>query len=108
MPPASSGIKRFGDLEIDLSGHIVQLRGVEVRLSPTEFALLEQLVTHVGKVLPHRILLQRVWGSEYGGEAEYLRVYINRLRQKLEPDPAQPRYLLTASGVGYRFVAPQS
>src|SRR5947209_6048595 len=108
MPPASSGIKRFGDLEIDLSGHVVQLRGVEVRLSPTEFALLEQLVTHVGKVLPHRILLQRVWGSEYGGEAEYLRVYINRLRQKLEPNPAQPRYLLTASGVGYRFVAPQS
>jgi two-component system, OmpR family, KDP operon response regulator KdpE len=108
MPPASTGIKRFGDLEIDLSGHIVRLRGVEVRLSPTEFALLEQLVTHVGKVLPHRILLQRVWGSEYGGEAEYLRVYINRLRQKLEPDPARPRYLLTASGVGYRFVAPQS
>ena len=108
IPPASSGIKRFGDLEIDLSGHIVQLRGVEVRLSPTELSLLEQLVTHVGKVLPHRTLLQRVWGSEYGGEAEYLRVYINRLRQKLEPDPAQPRYLLTAAGVGYRFVAPQS
>ena len=108
MPPVGSGSKRFGDLEIDLSGHIVHLRGVEVRFSPIEFALLEQLVTHVGKVLPHRILLQRVWGSEYGGEAEYLRVYINRLRQKLESNPAQPRYLLTACGVGYRFVAPQS
>jgi two-component system KDP operon response regulator KdpE len=104
MPPAS-GIKRFGDLEIDLSGHIVRLRGAEVRLSPIEFSLLEQLVTHAGKVLSHRMLLQRVWGPEYGGEAEYLRVYINRLRQKLEPDPAHPRYFLTEPGVGYRFVA---
>ncbi len=105
VPPAS-GVKRYGDLEIDLSGHIVRLQGVEVRLSPIEFSLLEQLVTHAGKVLSHRMLLQRIWGPEYGGEAEYLRVYINRLRQKLEPDPAHPRYLLTEPGVGYRFVAP--
>jgi two-component system KDP operon response regulator KdpE len=96
--------KRFGDLEIDLPGHVVRLRGEEVRLSPTEFAVLEQLVTHAGKVLTHRMLLQRIWGPEYGGEAEYLRVYINRLRQKLETDPAHPRYLLTEPGVGYRFV----
>jgi two-component system, OmpR family, KDP operon response regulator KdpE len=105
MPP-TGGIKHFGDLEIDLSGHIVRLRGVEVRLSPIEFSFLEQLIIHAGKVLTHRILLQRIWGPEYGGEAEYLRVYINRLRQKLEPDPANPRYLLTEPGVGYRFVAP--
>ncbi len=105
VPPAS-GVKRFGDLEIDLSSHIVRLQGVEVRLSPIEFSLLEQLVTHAGKVLSHRMLLQRIWGPEYGGEAEYLRVYINRLRQKLEHDPAHPRYLLTEPGVGYRFVAP--
>lgn len=105
VPPAS-GIKRFGDLEVDLSGHIVRLQGVEVRLSPIEFSLLEQLVTHVGKVLSHRLLLQRIWGPEYGGEAEYVRVYINRLRQKLEHDPAHPRYLLTEPGVGYRFVSP--
>ncbi len=105
VPPAT-GVKRFGDLEIDLSGHIVRLQGVEVRLSPIEFSLLEQLVTHAGKVLSHRMLLQRIWGPEYGGEAEYLRVYINRLRQKLEHDPAHPRYLLTEPGVGYRFVAP--
>jgi two-component system KDP operon response regulator KdpE len=98
--------KRFGDLEIDLPGHVVRLRGDEVRLSPTEFAVLEQLVTHAGKVLTHRMLLQRIWGPEYGGEAEYLRVYINRLRQKLESDPAHPRYLLTEPGVGYRFVVP--
>jgi two-component system KDP operon response regulator KdpE len=106
--PSTGGIKRFDDLEIDLSGHIVRLRGTEVRLSPIEFSLLEQLITHAGKVLPHRLLLQRIWGPQYGGEAEYLRVYINRLRQKLEPDPAHPRYFLTEPGVGYRFVAPES
>jgi len=103
----TGGIQRFGDLEIDLSGHIVRLRGAEVRLSPIEFGLLEQLITNAGKVLPRRMLLQRIWGPEYGGEGEYLRVYINRLRQKLEPDPAHPRYFLTEPGVGYRF-APES
>jgi len=106
--PPSSGIKQFGDLEIDLAGHIVRLRGAEVRLSPTEFSVLKQLVANTGKVLTHRMLLQSIWGPEYGGEAEYLRVYINRLRQKLEPDPASPRYLLTEPGVGYRFVAPDN
>ena len=104
MPPTVSGTKQFGDLEVDLTGHIVRLRGEEVRLSPIEFALLEQLINNAGKVLTHRILLQRIWGPEYGGEAEYLRVYINRLRHKLEPDPANPRYILTEPGVGYRFV----
>ncbi len=107
MLPAGD-MKRFGELEIDLAGHIVRLRGEEVRLSPTEFSLLGLLVSNVGKVLTHRVLLQSIWGPEYGGEAEYLRVYINRLRQKLEPDPANPRYLLTEPGVGYRFFAPET
>ncbi len=102
VPPAS-GIKQYGDLEIDLSRHIVRQSGAEVRLTPTEFSLLEQLVTNAGKVLTHRMLLQRVWGPEYGGESEYLRVYINRLRQKLEPNPAKPQLLVTEPGVGYRF-----
>ncbi len=102
---STSGLKRFGDLEIDLAGHVVRQREVEVRLSPTEFLLLQQLVENAGKVLTHRMLLQSVWGAEYGNETEYLRVYINRLRQKLEPDPAHPRYLLTEPGVGYRFAA---
>ncbi|HET9918873.1 MAG TPA: response regulator transcription factor [Ktedonobacteraceae bacterium] len=106
--PMADDIKRFGDLEVDLSGHIVRLRGEEVRLSPTEFAVLKQLITHSGKVLTHRVLLQSIWGPEYGGEAEYLRVYINRLRQKLEADPANPRTLLTEPGVGYRFVPPST
>ncbi|HEV2581309.1 MAG TPA: response regulator transcription factor [Ktedonobacteraceae bacterium] len=107
IPQPSGDIKQFGELEIDLSGHIVRLRGAEVRLSPTEFAVLKQLILHAGKVLTHRMLLQSIWGAEYGGEAEYLRVYVNRLRQKLEPDPANPRYLLTEPGVGYRFAAPR-
>jgi len=105
MPP-TGGVKQFGNLEIDLTGHVVRLSGAEVRLSPTEFAVLKQLITHAGKVLTHRMLLQSIWGPEYSGEAEYLRVYINRLRQKLEPDPANPCYLLTEPGVGYRFAAP--
>jgi two-component system KDP operon response regulator KdpE len=99
------GVKQFGEIEIDLVGHIVRLRGADVRLSPTEFAFLKQLVMNVNKVVTHRALLQSIWGPEYSGEAEYLRVYINRLRHKLEPDPANPRYLLTEPGVGYRFVA---
>jgi len=106
--PLASGVKQFGDLEIDLSGHIVRLQGAEVRLSPIEFAVLKQLIIHAGKVLTHRMLLQSIWGPEYGGETEYLRVYINRLRQKLEPDSTNPRYLLTEPGVGYRFVAPET
>lgn len=105
VPPAV-GVKRYGELEIDLPRHVVRSRGAEVRLTPTEFALLEQLVVNAGKVLTHRLLLQKVWGPEYGGEAEYLRVYINRLRQKLEADPAKPQLLVTEPGVGYRFSAP--
>lgn len=103
-PQRGSGVKQFDDLEVDLTGHIVRLHGTEVRLSPTEFALLKLLITHAGKVVTHRMLLQSIWGPEYGGEAEYLRVYMNRLRHKLERDPANPRYLLTEPGVGYRFV----
>jgi two-component system KDP operon response regulator KdpE len=107
MQLPEDGTKQFGELEIDLAGHIVRLRGAEVHLSPTEFAVLKLLITHAGKVLTHRMLLQSIWGAEYGGEAEYLRVYINRLRQKLEPDPTNPHYLLTEPGVGYRFVIPK-
>jgi two-component system KDP operon response regulator KdpE len=102
--PALAGVRRYGDLEVDLDGHGVWLHGVEVHLTPTEFALLAQLASNANKVLTHRVLLQRVWGVEYGDEAEYLRVYIGRLRRKLERDPANPRHLVTEPGVGYRFV----
>ncbi len=103
MPRPPEGMRTFGALEIDLDGHVARQGGIELRLTPTEFALLAQLVTNPGKVLTHRLLLQRVWGAEYGDETEYLRVYMGRLRRKLESDPANPRYLLTEPGVGYRF-----
>lgn len=101
--PEATGMKRFGPLEIGLEAHIVRLNGGEVRLTPTEFALLAELTANAGKVVPHRLLLQRVWGSSYGDEADYLRVYLTRLRRKLEENPARPRFLLTVPGVGYRF-----
>ena len=107
VQPLLEGSRQFGDIEIDLAGHVVRLHGAEVRLSPTEFSFLKQLATNVNKVVTHRTLLQSIWGPEYSGEAEYLRVYINRLRHKLEADPANPRYLLTEPGVGYRFVVPK-
>lgn len=101
--PPSSGTLRYGDLEIDLERRRVYRAEQEIRLTPTEFTLLAELVAHAGKVLTHRALLQKVWGPEYGSEHEYLRVYVNRLRHKLEADPAQPRHLLTEQSVGYSF-----
>jgi two-component system KDP operon response regulator KdpE len=77
--------------------------GEPLHLTPTEFALLHVLMSHAGKVLTHREILQRVWGPEYGDETEYLRVYVRRLRHKIEADPLQPRHLVTEHGVGYRF-----
>ena len=103
QPPAA-GIKRYGELEIDLEGHTVRRAGVEVRLTPTEFALLAHLVANSNKILTHRMILQHVWGEQYSDEAEYLRVYVGRLRRKLEDDPGNPRHLLTEPGVGYRFM----
>jgi two-component system, OmpR family, KDP operon response regulator KdpE len=102
---SAPGAQCFGSLMIDLESHVVRRDDTEIRLTPTEFSLLAQLVTHAGKVLTHRQLLQRVWGPEYGDEAEYLRVYVQRLRRKIEPEPASPHYLLTEPGVGYRFTS---
>jgi two-component system KDP operon response regulator KdpE len=104
VEPTTPGLRRYGDLEFDLEGRLVYLNGAKVPLSPTEFTLLEQLVSNPNKVLSHRTLLQKVWGAEYGEESEYLRVYMGRLRRKLEADPANPRHFLTEPGVGYRFV----
>ncbi len=101
--PPAAGVRRYGDLEVDLEGRSIRLRGEEVRLTPTEFALLEQFVMNPGKLLTHRMLLQRVWGVEYGGETEYLRVYVGRLRRKLERDPTAPHLFVTEPSTGYRF-----
>jgi two-component system KDP operon response regulator KdpE len=91
------------DLEVDLGRRLVTRNGRAVHLTPTEFALLEQLVTNPGKLLTHRFLLQRVWGGAYGEESNYLRVYVAGLRKKLEPDPSRPSLILTEPGVGYRW-----
>lgn len=91
------------DLEIDFERRKVLAQGRPVRLTPKEFELLRHLVANQGKPLEHRRLLQLVWGPDYGNETEYLRVFINQLRKKIEPDPAHPKYIHTDPWVGYRF-----
>ena len=95
------------DVEVDFVSRQVTVRGRNVRLTPKEFDLLRYLVTHPNKVITHRELLQAVWGPDYGGEVEYLRVFVNQLRKKIEPQPAKPRYLLTEPWVGYRLNLPE-
>ena len=104
-PPTRQGRLVRGEIIADLERHEVTVRGEIIELTPTEFNLLVYLMEHAGKVLPHQTILQHVWGPEYGPESEYLRVYIGRLRQKIETDPANPNYLLTERGVGYSFEA---
>jgi two-component system KDP operon response regulator KdpE len=94
---------RAGDLLVDLARRAVIVAGREVKLTPKQYDLLRVLVAHAGKVLTHQQLLRQVWGPGYGEETQYLRVYIGQLRQKIEPDPARPSYILTEPGVGYRL-----
>jgi two-component system KDP operon response regulator KdpE len=93
-----------GALTIDLSHRRVMISGDEVKLTPTEYELVKTLATHMGKVLTHKQLLKAVWGNAYQNDTQYLRVYINQLRRKIEKDPTQPRYIITESGVGYRMM----
>ncbi|MDO8715588.1 MAG: response regulator transcription factor [Dehalococcoidales bacterium] len=92
-----------GDLEIEFVAESVRLRGREVRLSHTEYLLLEELALNAGKALTNRYLLHKVWGPEYSGERQYLHVYIGRLRAKIEPTPENPVFIITVPGTGYRF-----
>lgn len=94
---------RAGDLDIDLERRLVKAGGREVRLTPTEYEVLKYLATHADKVVTHRTLLSAVWGASYEADAHYLRVFINQLRRKIEPEPGRPRYLITEPGVGYRL-----
>jgi two-component system KDP operon response regulator KdpE len=94
---------RVGDLVIDFEQRRVTMRGNVVALTPTEYAILKALAERAGQVLTHRALLQAVWGPEYGTEDYYLHVYIGRIRRKVEPDPARPRYVTTEPGAGYRL-----
>ena len=104
--PASSEERIVrGEIDVDLQRHRVRVRGEAIEITPTEFNLLVFLMRNAGKTLSHRAILQHVWGAEYGDEAEYLRVYVGKLRQKIEADPLKPHYLHTEHGIGYRFEA---
>ncbi len=94
-------------IEINLSTRRVIVHGNAVRLTPKEFDLLYYLISNANVPVPHAKLLQAVWGPDYGGEVEYLRVFVNQLRKKIEPEPAKPRYILTEPWVGYRFQMPE-
>jgi two-component system KDP operon response regulator KdpE len=94
------------ELTIDFEKRAVTVQGNPVKLTPKEFELLRQLVANTGKSQAHRRLLQAVWGPDYGDETEYLRVFINQLRKKIEPDPPHPRYIHTEPWIGYRFEPP--
>lgn len=92
-----------GQLKVDFAQRLVQVNGQEVKLTPTEYDLLKALIKNRGKIMTRQMLLSQVWGTGYGTEAHYLHVYIGQLRRKIELDPANPRFILTISGVGYRF-----
>jgi two-component system KDP operon response regulator KdpE len=99
---------RYGELEVDLARRLVALEGDTLHLTPTEYSLLETLVTNPGKLLTHQWLLRRVWGQGYGTETTYLRTYIRALRRKLGDDAADPALIVTEPGVGYRWIADPS
>ena len=97
---------RAGELEVDFAEQEARLRGERLELTPTEYKLLYHLVRNAGRVLTHGTLLAKVWGREYVDEVDYIRVYIRRLRDKLEDSSDSPRYIRTERGLGYRFIAP--
>jgi two-component system KDP operon response regulator KdpE len=98
-------IFRAGDLSVDLVTHAVKVANMEVRLSPKEYELLRALVQHAGKVLTHKFLLSELWDEVT--DAQYLRVYVRQLRQKIEADPERPQHILTETGISYRLRVPQ-
>jgi two-component system KDP operon response regulator KdpE len=104
-PAADSSVRilEAGDFRIDLDAHTATHSGEELRLTPKEFDLMVHLLRNAGKVLTHRALLGAVWGGDYTGQTEYLRVFLGQLRKKIEPDPSKPRHILTEPWVGYRF-----
>lgn len=103
LQSAPEPVFRVGDLEVDLALRQVLFQKQKISLTPTEYDILKCLVTHAGKVLTHRHLLREIWGPLYEEETHMLRVNISNLRKKIEPDPAQPRYIITEPGVGYRL-----
>ncbi len=104
--PATEDTIQIGDLAVDFDRHLVTVEARPVQLSRIEYDLLALLVRNEGKLFTHRAILRQVWGPSYQIESHYLHVYISKLRQKIEPDPRHPRYLLTEPGAGYRLVRP--
>lgn len=100
----AEAVFRFGDIEVNRAERIVRRAGAEVHLTPIEYRLLAVLMANVGRVITHKQMLRDVWGPSHSEQNHYLRIYMGHLRQKLEADPAQPRHLLTESGVGYRLL----
>ena len=103
----AGALHAFGDVEADLARHVVRRAGAEIHLTPQEYRLLVQMLTNPGRVLTQAFLIDKVWGPGNRENNHYLRIYVARLRHKLEADPARPRHILTETGVGYRF-QPQS
>ena len=101
--PEETGVVRFGPVEVDFARRVVTRGGAEVRLTAKEYALLRLLLVHRDKVVTHRQVLREIWGPKAEDQTHYLRVYMARLRQKLEDEPNQPKYFRTESGIGYRF-----
>lgn len=99
-----SPVLKLDTVEIDLETHEIRRPGKTEHLTSKEFQVLHFLVLHAGQLVPHRRLLQAAWGPDYGNEIQYLRVFINQLRKKIEPDPSRPRYIVTEPSAGYRFV----
>ena len=105
-PAASSEpVVSFGDVTVDLPARVVTRAGASVRLTPTEWRLLEVLLRNHDRLVTRETLLTEVWGPQYTTDTGYLRLYLSQLRKKLEPEPSSPRYLLTEAGMGYRFTA---
>ncbi len=104
QPQSASAVFRRGKIEVNLAARIVRRNGAEVKLTPTEYALLRLLVVHAGKVLTHRQLLTEVWGPNAVEQTHYLRVHIAHLREKLEESAAQPKWIITEPGIGYRML----
>jgi two-component system KDP operon response regulator KdpE len=107
LPPAAEAKPKttYSDdyLTVDIEERKITVKGERIRLTPLEFSLFSALLANAGRVLTHKQLLEKVWGWEYTDDLDYVRIYISHLRQKIEPEPAQPKYVMTEPGVGYYF-----
>ncbi len=107
-PGAGPRVVVIDNVEINFEARLVKAGETQLHFTPKEFELLRYLVLHAGQPVPHRKLLQAVWGPDYGSEVEYLRVFINQIRKKIEPDASNPKYIVTEPWFGYRFVMPEN